>query len=182
MPLPRFFCLSGCAVCLFLCCTLFCLPCCATMFCLCCFIFFVVDFLDHFMRLFFLHILFCLNQFKFDVFDGVLRCYLYFALCLFDIDTQNWAAPLFLTAFPLYDPIWPRQSSRPTSCFVFALTYTKKYVQHDHFCFFSGCFSLSPCPCSLIHPKEPICALTHPSKPICDIPSKPWCPGKFPRP
>ena len=50
---------------------------------------FFVDFLTHFMRLFFLHILFGLNEFKFAVFGGFWRCYLYFAFCLFEINTQN---------------------------------------------------------------------------------------------
>lgn len=68
MPLPRFYCLSGCAICFFLCCRV----CLLDM--LCYDVLFelfhvVVDIFAHFVWLF-LFILFGLNQFEFTGFGG----------------------------------------------------------------------------------------------------------------
>ena len=68
---------------------------------LCVVLSFLVDFLTLFVWLFFVLILYRLNQFEFAGFDVFLRCYIYSAFCFFlYIDTKNRAAPLFANIPP----------------------------------------------------------------------------------
>ena len=117
VSIPRFYCLSGCSICFFLCCRAFLL----LMLC-----YDVLCALFHLFLLIFLLIsygcffcLFCLVWINFNLLVLVVFCVVTYILpSVFCYrHTKLTRTPFFLPIFPSHDPIWPPQPSLSTSCF-----------------------------------------------------------------